>query len=129
LTKYHLRILRGDRSVSIELEDLTPEELRTWIDGLHQSDASVWLATLLEWVRQARRKDATMTNCYIRIMRDGQPVNLELEDLTPDELRIWVNHLDHAEMGNWLFATISWIRENVKPLEEDEEDAPVDPGD
>ena len=52
-----------------------------------------------------------MTGLYVRIMRDGHAQNLEIEELTDDELR---DFFSKQPCENWAVTLAGWIRDNVE---------------
>ena len=54
-----------------------------------------------------------MTGTYVRIERDGKWRNIEIEQLTDDELESFAK--EHPESGwKWAKFLVKWIRDNVQ---------------
>jgi hypothetical protein len=53
-----------------------------------------------------------MTFIFVNVMRDGKWVNLEIDDLTDEEIEaLAVSHPDKGWM--WASALIKWIRDSL----------------
>lgn len=52
-----------------------------------------------------------ITGFYVRIMRAGKAENLDITELTDEEL---VSFFATANASKWAFGLVKWIRENVK---------------
>ena len=54
-----------------------------------------------------------MTGAFVRIMRDGKAVNLDIVELTDDELEAFFGACDVHICRNWAVCLAAWIRNNV----------------
>jgi hypothetical protein len=61
-----------------------------------------------------------MTGIYVRILRDGQPHSVEVEDLSDAELQTWFASKDPEELVRWLVWLVGWIRDSVTSSAEDD---------
>ena len=55
-----------------------------------------------------------MTGLVVRILRDGQWQNLEVEELTDAELDAFCASKSPTEGWAWFRAMVRWVRDNVK---------------
>ncbi len=54
-----------------------------------------------------------MTGAFVRIKRDGKMLNVDVTDLTDEELDEFFADRDVAELRKWVRMLAGWIRDNV----------------
>lgn len=59
-----------------------------------------------------------MTGVVIRIMRDGKPQNLDVDEMTEHELRTFLDTKSHVWVLNLAVILAGWIRDNVREQED-----------
>lgn len=55
-----------------------------------------------------------MTGVVVRIMRDGRPQNLDVDEMTEAELRIFLETKSAVWVLNLAVILAGWIRDNVR---------------
>jgi hypothetical protein len=55
-----------------------------------------------------------MTGYFIRVQRDGDWQNIEIDQLTDEELGVFFATKRGVEDSQWAIALAKWIRDNVK---------------
>ncbi len=55
-----------------------------------------------------------MTGCFVRISRDGFYQNLDITELTDQELADFFRDKDRGRLESWAITLTRWIRDNVK---------------
>lgn len=66
-----------------------------------------------------------MTGAYVRVQRDGRWENVEIDQLTYDELTEFFERCEPERRTMWARFLAVWIRDNVvvEPLDKDGSDA------
>lgn len=54
------------------------------------------------------------TGIYVRIQRGGRWENLDVCDLTDEELAAWASKMSTEESHKWVRGLVKWIREHVQ---------------
>ena len=62
----------------------------------------------------AAGEGGAMTGHFIRVRRDGQWRNVEIEHLTGDEMTRYLDGVSEETAKNWVQSLAHWIRENVQ---------------
>jgi len=58
-----------------------------------------------------------MTGIFVRIERDGHVADLEIDELTDDELARFVATLSPERARSWVKSLAAWIRDQVRDPE------------
>lgn len=64
--------------------------------------------------RRLRARDKQITGAYVRVMRDGRALNLEINELTDRELDRYFESQPPLVVQRWARFLAGWIRDNVK---------------